>query len=51
MRTKDGTEMKIMMIVEMRPSTQVFFFSAAKTPSPRPIGTETKIEMMLSFIE
>ena len=51
MMTKDGTEMKIMTTVEMVLSTQVFFFSAAKTPRAMPRGTEMIMAMMLSLIE
>ena len=50
-RTKDGTEIKIMMTVEISESIQVFFLRAAQMPKPKPKGTEMMIEMMLSFIE
>ena len=40
-----------MITVEMVASTQVFFFRAAKMPSPMPTGIEMSIEMMLSLIE
>ena len=51
MRTKEGTEMKIMMTVLMRLSTHVFFLRAATMPRVRPKGTEMKIETMLRRIE
>ena len=45
MRTKLGTEMKIMMSVEMIVSVGLFFLRAAHTPMAMPSGVERMIEM------
>ena len=50
-RTNEGTEMKIMTMVEIRESTHVFFFKAAIMPNPIHNGTEMTIETIFSLIE
>src|SRR5574344_627399 len=50
-KTKDGTEMKTMIKVEMTLSVIVFFFKAAQITKPMPSGIEKRMEMTFSRIE
>ena len=44
-------EIKTMTNVEIKWSTQVFFFKPAKIPKPIPSGTEITTETMLIYMD